>query len=205
MSLFKILLELTDVNKLTSSPEFNAIKMKAPRYAKALVTAWEGDTLDLKKSQGKKIEFLFPKMLTDSAIKKFAPEIDISPALHTKIEKLKHIHFEEFPSNNHKPEKIDTSVWQDVKWAKESLKSKEQILEKITKTPFEVKYETQEGDWITVTGTVTIAPDMYSTGDSPTDYDVHIDKAVDQTGKRVTLSKEDHEYVEEKAIHQANS
>jgi hypothetical protein len=61
---------------------------------------------------------------------------------------------------------------------------------------------------IDVSGIVYITPDMYSTGDSPTDYEVELHSAISNaTRKPISirhLSKNDIEWVKEKATEQVN-
>lgn len=83
----------------------------------------------------------------------------------------------------------------------------------ISEHPFTVELERQdptseEGDYymVDVSGVVTITPDAFSTGDSPTDYDVDVTEAIDKrTGKPIpikALTADEYEWVQDKAISQ---
>lgn len=117
--MLKSLLEIADEHHLTGLPEFKAIKQSSPKFAQDLVTAWEGDAKDYEKANGKPVEFLFPKMLDEKAVKKFAPNLEVTSELKSQLSKLKQVHLKEFP--NRKPAKIDKSIWSNERWAKESL------------------------------------------------------------------------------------
>jgi hypothetical protein len=73
----------------------------------------------------------------------------------------------------------------------------------------EHEYVDEAGDtqyiMVNVSGAVTITPDAFSTGDSPTDYDVEVVEATDAAGKPFPvnqLSPKEIEWVEDKAISQ---
>jgi hypothetical protein len=117
MSMLKTLLEIADKHHLTASPEFKAIQQASPKFAQNLITAWDGDAKDYEKANGKAIEFLFPKLLDEKAIKKFAPTLEVNSEMKNKLAKLKHLHLKEFPAGR----KVDKSVWAHEPWARESL------------------------------------------------------------------------------------
>lgn len=72
----------------------------------------------------------------------------------------------------------------------------------------EVEHEGTDGEYhmIDVSGVVTITTDAFNTGDSPTDYDVDIEEAVDKnTGDAFPinqLSRSDVEWIKDTAISQ---
>jgi hypothetical protein len=85
-----------------------------------------------------------------------------------------------------------------------------------TRHPYTVELERQyqdpAGEWQTemveVSGVVFITTDAFSTGDSPTDYDVELHSAVSTTARKPIsinqLSRSDIEWVKEKAVSTIN-
>lgn len=77
---------------------------------------------------------------------------------------------------------------------------------------YELEYTTAEGDveykTIQITGTVIETTDAYGTGDSPTDYEVHVETVTDvETGTAVsgsTIPKEGWTRIEQQAIESVN-
>ena len=117
MSIFKTLLEIADSHKLAITPEFKAVKSAAPAYADKLLQAWDGDVKDYEKAKAGKVELLFPQMLSDKALEKFAQNLKTGD-LKNQVAKLKHLHTTNFPAVK---KFQDKSIWAHEPLAKESL------------------------------------------------------------------------------------
>lgn len=104
---------------LTDREEFKHIQSAAPDFAKKLALAWDGDSRDFERSQGKNFDPLFPKMLDSKSVAKFAPDLKIDQTLEKQLGLLKQLHSYSFPNKTPATRK-DSSVWSNERWAKES-------------------------------------------------------------------------------------
>lgn len=114
----KELLEAGQTHALINNPEFNALAKAAPQFADKLITAWNGDDREYVRTHGKSVELLFPKML--GKITKYVPELPMTPQLQKAVGDLIRLHAASFPPVP-QDRRIDTSVWQNERWAKESI------------------------------------------------------------------------------------
>ena len=116
-----------ETKHLTDRDEFKLIQRDAPDFAKKLVVAWEGDARDFSRSPDK-FDPLFPKMLDEKAIKKFAPSLHLSSQ---QIGMLNRLHSMSFPAKLNV--KNDKSPWGGERWVREAEDEYEALREELNR------------------------------------------------------------------------
>jgi len=111
--------EGADPATLTNSKEFKEFEKTDPAFTKLLLMAWNGDAKEYVAKHGKSTDLLFPLNFKKDYIERKFPKISQMSnfkALESGLIKIYNSAFPHVPGSV----KIDTSVWQHEKWARES-------------------------------------------------------------------------------------